>query len=79
MNNIMYLYNYVGRKLYGYCNGYFGRDSYEDKRIVYAGLNYIIVEHEDDNNTPGLAYFYEESREQVEKLLKEWMNPENNN
>ena len=72
----MYLHKYVGKKLYGYCNGYFGRNSYEIKRIVYAGLNYIVVEHEDDN-IPAIAYFDNSTQEEVEKLLKDWMTPSN--
>lgn len=27
----------VGDTLYGFCNGYFGRDSYGDKRVVGIG------------------------------------------
>jgi len=27
----------VGTRLYGYCNGYFGRDSYDEKTIVAIG------------------------------------------
>jgi hypothetical protein len=27
----------VGTRLYGYCNGYFGRDSYDEKTIVALG------------------------------------------
>ena len=41
----------LGKKLYGYCEGYFGRDSYEDKTIVAYGCNagkiWIVVEDED--------------------------------
>ncbi|KZE41442.1 hypothetical protein [Microbacterium sp. T32] len=28
-----------GDKLYGFCSGYFGRDSYEDKVVLAAGEN----------------------------------------
>lgn len=34
----------VGTKLYGFCNGYFGRDSFEDKECIakgkYKGIKY---------------------------------------
>lgn len=37
----------VGTILYGFCNGYFGRDSYGDKRIVamgkYDGDRWVVV------------------------------------
>jgi hypothetical protein len=36
-----------GTKLYGYCGGIFGRDSYHDKVIIhrgyYGGRNYLVV------------------------------------
>lgn len=37
-----------GTKLYGYCNGYFGRDSYSDKLVIACGTwgdtNWVVVE-----------------------------------
>lgn len=33
----------IGMHLYGYCCGYFGRDSYGKKRIVDIGADYICV------------------------------------
>jgi len=33
---------YVGQMLYGYCGGYFGRDSYGDKRIEGFGIDWIV-------------------------------------
>jgi len=39
----------VGEMLYGFCNGYFGRDSYEDKRVVAAGVDWIVCRDEDGN------------------------------
>ena len=76
-NKIMNLYKYLGKNIYGYCNSYFGRDSYETKRIVFAGVNYIVVEHEDALKTPGIAYFHDKTKEEVEQLLKDWMDPTN--
>ncbi len=32
----------VGLVLYGYCGGYFGRDSYEDKRIEAFGADWLV-------------------------------------
>ena len=32
----------VGDKLYGFCNGYFGRDSYETKVIEGVGKDWIV-------------------------------------
>lgn len=36
----------VGQTLYGYCGGYFGRDSYSDKRIEAVGYDWIVVREE---------------------------------
>lgn len=34
---------YIGTVLYGYCNGFFGRDSYEDKRIEAIGCDWVVT------------------------------------
>lgn len=37
----------IGDTLYGYCNGYFGRDSYGNKRVIAKGTergsNWMVV------------------------------------
>ena len=33
----------VGQILYGYCGGFFGRDSFEDKRIEAIGYDWVVV------------------------------------
>ncbi len=47
---------YVGMMLYGYCQGYFGRDSHSDKRIEAIGHDWVVV-REEDNGTPNFASF----------------------
>lgn len=47
--------NLVGEKLYGFCDGYFGRDSYSDKVIIMNGLTWVIAIS--DNDVPEIAYF----------------------
>ena len=37
----------IGDKIYGYCNGFFGRDSYSDKKCVFVSENYAVFEDED--------------------------------
>lgn len=39
----------VGVVLYGFCGGYFGRDSYADKRVEAIGADWVIVRNLDDN------------------------------
>ena len=41
---------YIGTVLYGYCEGYFGRDSYADKRIEAFGADWIVVRESDKPN-----------------------------
>ncbi len=40
----------VGATLYGFCNGYFGRDSYGPKRIIAKGredgVRWVVVKNE---------------------------------
>jgi len=33
----------VGTKLYGYCDGYFGTDSYGDKRVEAIGADWVVA------------------------------------
>lgn len=33
----------VGTVLYGYCGGFFGRDSYEDKRVEALGADWVVA------------------------------------
>ena len=58
---------FIGTKLYGYCNGFFG-DSYEDKRIEAIGVDWIVTRDEDGD----VSFAYFEDRETMIKLIKEW-------
>jgi hypothetical protein len=33
----------VGDILYGFCGGYFGRDSYKDKRVEAIGADWVVA------------------------------------
>lgn len=37
----------VGDKIYGFCNGYFGRDDYESKICVMVNYNYAVFQYLD--------------------------------
>lgn len=65
------LRKYLGKIISGYCNGYFGRDDYDTKKIVFVGKRYIVTENE--NGIPNFVYFYDESREEAEKLIESWL------
>lgn len=47
--------NLVGEKLYGFCDGYFGRDSYSDKEIIMNGFTWVVAIS--DNEIPEIAHF----------------------
>ena len=34
--------SFVGTKVYGYCDGYFGRDNYSDKVIILEAQKWIV-------------------------------------
>lgn len=65
----------VGKTIYGYCGGFFRRDSYGDKIIVGEGENWIVVKE----NIAGvdilqLGAF---SNEKIKnRFIKEWENDE---
>jgi len=61
---------YVGLRLYGYCDGYFDNESYDnDKFIEACGNDWVIAHGIDDNH----VYFakFENSQELIKKV-KEW-------
>lgn len=67
--------NLVGKKVYGYCNGYFGRDSYDDKVIIMNGLNWIVAIPSD--GLPEIAYF-DDNKEMIEWFENNSKNLEDN-
>ncbi|NCB03591.1 MAG: hypothetical protein EOM67_15780 [Spirochaetia bacterium] len=61
--------NNIGKVLYGYCNGYFGRDSYSDKVIIAEGDLWVVAMPE-YGKYPDTACF--DSVEEKNKRIKEW-------
>jgi hypothetical protein len=45
-----------GDQIYGYCNGYFGRDDYADKICVMVRPKYAVFEHVDKGTATVLGY-----------------------
>lgn len=41
--------SFVGTKIYGYCDGYFGRDDYSDKIIILEGKKQIVCSYLDND------------------------------
>ena len=46
---------FIGITLYGFCNGFFGRDSYGEKVIMAVGDDWVVVRNYDDGK-PEFAY-----------------------
>lgn len=66
----------VGDILYGYCDGYFGRDSYEEKIILHFGKDYIVV-REKYSNQVLVANLDENINEpEVRKMIEKWKREE---
>jgi hypothetical protein len=36
----------IGELLYGFCGGYFGRDSYGTKRVEAVGIDWVVAREE---------------------------------
>lgn len=58
--------NLLGKRISGYCEGYFGRDSYDDKIIIMNGENWVIAQSND--GLPEVAYF-----DDMEEMM-DWFN-----
>ena len=66
-----YKMNNVGRPLYGYCEGYFGRDSYRDKRIEAEGYDWIVVRDADGDVLFASFSSGDEKQQSIDSWAKE--------
>ena len=63
--NMGQLFN-IGDVLYGFCNGYFGKDDYEQKRCVMLCSKYAVFEY-DEGHATVLNYDDSFKKEDIEK------------
>lgn len=61
----------VGTMLHGYCNGYFGRDSYDSKRVEAVGADWVVARSE--YGTVEFCYFNDEPSP---AMLESWKTKE---
>lgn len=61
---------YVGIKILGFCNGFFGRDDYEDKVIIASGDDWLIAK--DGEGETHFAHFNNGWKEDMERYIEEW-------
>jgi hypothetical protein len=59
----------TGKTLYGFCNGYFGRDSYEDKVIEGEGKDWIVAR---EMHTGSVVFAVFEDEKEKRSCLSEW-------
>jgi len=71
--DFMEMCKFIGVTIYGFCNGYFGRDSYENKRIEAVGSDWLIARGV-DSGTVGAALF--NSWEELEIQVNKWSSEE---
>jgi hypothetical protein len=66
----------IGRIIYGYCEGYFGRDHYGEWLIEAEGVDWIVVRDIDGNFGSSRSDFtsFKDEKEKQEKI-KEWSKP----
>lgn len=61
----------IGVMLYGFCGGFFGRDSYQDKRVEAFGYDWIVARDEEGNIH--FCHFDERWLPSRDKEIAEWM------
>lgn len=66
---------YIGKKLYGYCDGFFGHDSYENKRIEAIGADWVVVRYVHSNDVD-FASFNNDELDKRNSYLETWMKKE---
>ncbi|MEO2202306.1 hypothetical protein ABGV42_00965 [Paenibacillus pabuli] len=62
--------HFVGIRIYGFCNGFFGRDNYETKDIIASGKDWIVAVCEE--NIPRFASFHGYPDGKMAEYIEEW-------
>ena len=62
---------FIGTKIYGYCNGYFGRDDYNDKIIILEGNKWVVCAYLDHDNDYITSVNFDSEEEKIE-CIKKW-------
>lgn len=59
---------FTGIQIYGFCNGYFGSDSYSDKVIIASGEDWIVGKSRCD----GVEFAKFDDPKEMEECIKGW-------
>ncbi|MFI8671965.1 hypothetical protein ACIGIJ_19100 [Bacillus paranthracis] len=70
---VNYKDKFVGIKIYGFCNGYFGRDDYDDKVIIASGNDWIVGV---DNQGINCFASFRGEEDSMEELIGKWSKEE---
>lgn len=58
--------SFVGTKIYGYCDGYFGRDDYSDKVIILEDKKWIVCLYLNTDNDRVTCVNFDTEEEKTE-------------
>jgi hypothetical protein len=72
MSNIIWKDLFVGTEIFGFCNGFFGRDSYDDKIIIANGEDWIVTK--DAKDIKEFATF--ENIDEMCQMINQWRQKE---
>lgn len=61
----------IGVVFKGFCNGFFGRDSYQEKRVEAFGYDWIVAR--DSNGSVHYCNFTQEWLPKRDELIAEWL------
>ena len=61
--------SFVDTKIYGYCDGYFGRDDYSDKIIILEGKKWIVCSYLDNDSVTCVSF---DTEEEKTECIKSW-------
>ena len=64
--------NNIGVKIYGFCNGFFGRDDYEDKIIEAEGMDWIVCRYINDEDKQDVSFASFENSDEKNGYIKDW-------
>lgn len=65
----------LGEKIYGFCNGFFGSDDYDNKICVFVTPDYAVFQYI-EGKFEGNATVLNNPDELNEEIVSEWKNPQ---
>ena len=64
--------NNIGKRIYGYCNGFFGRDDYNDKIIIFETAKAIVCMYADSYRGDAITVANFDSEEEKNSYVAKW-------